>query len=121
MKKDTTPPKGDIKAFLGPGSQFEGTLVFDEVVRIDGEFRGEIRSKDVLIVGETAVVNGDINVGTLVLSGRLQGTVIATDKVELLAPANLEGTVTTPILMVEKGVVFNGTLSMGAKGELPQD
>jgi len=113
MKKEATQIKGDIKAFLGPGSQFEGTLVFDQVVRIDGQFRGEIRSKDILIVGETAQVDGEVHVGTLVLSGRMQGTVVATEKVELLAPANLQGTVSTPILMVEKGVIFNGTLNMG--------
>ena len=42
MKKDKPIEKTDIKAFLGPGSQFEGKLIFDEVVRMDGTFRGEV-------------------------------------------------------------------------------
>ena len=49
MKKDTPIEKREIKAFLGPGSEFEGKLIFDDIVRLDGTFRGEITSKDTLI------------------------------------------------------------------------
>ena len=112
MRKDNPTEKGDIKAFLGPGSQFEGKLLFHEVVRLDGTFRGEINSGDTLIVGEGADVEGDVSVGTLILSGRFKGTIKASTKVELRAPAKVDGNIETPKLKVEEGVVLNSTLVM---------
>ncbi len=112
MRKESPVDKSDIKAFLGPGSQFEGKLVFDEIVRIDGVFRGEIQSRDILIIGPGADIQGEISVGTLIVSGKLDGNVKVQNKVELRAPAQIDGTLETPVLMVEAGVIFNGTLSM---------
>lgn len=112
MRKETPIEKSDIKAFLGPGSQFEGKLLFDEIVRLDGTFRGEVTSRDTLIVGETADIQAEVTVGTLILSGRFKGNIKATRKVELRAPAQLEGNIETPVLVVEEGVLLNSTLSM---------
>ena len=112
MKKEAYIEKSDIKAFLGPGSQFEGKLLFDEIVRLDGTFRGEITSKDTLIVGKTADLQAEIEVGTLILSGRFKGNIQAEVRVELRAPAEVEGSIQTPVLVVEEGVVMNSTLTM---------
>lgn len=108
--------KSEIKAFLGPGSKFEGKLFFDEIVRLDGSFKGEIISKDTLIVGETADIEGEVEVGTFILSGRFKGNVKAASRVELRRPARFEGSIETPVLVVEEGVVLNGNLSMPGKG-----
>lgn len=116
MKKEASLEKSDIKAFLGPGSQFEGKLHFDEIVRLDGAFRGEIASKDILIVGETADIQAEVTVGSLVLSGRFKGNIKAVKKVELRAPANVEGSIESPALVIEEGVVFNGTVVMKPAG-----
>lgn len=113
MRKETPIEKSEIKAFLGPGSQFEGKLIFNEIVRLDGAFRGEVTSHDTLIVGESADIQADVQVGTLILSGRFKGNVKAKTRVELRAPANVDGTIETPALSVEDGVTLNGTISMG--------
>jgi cytoskeletal protein CcmA (bactofilin family) len=112
MRKETPIEKSDIKAFLGPGSQFEGKLLFDEIVRLDGTFRGEVTSRDTLIVGETADIQAEVTVGTLILSGRFKGNIKAARKVELRAPAQLEGNIETPVLVVEEGVILNGNICM---------
>ncbi len=116
MRKDSAAEKGEIKAFLGSGSQFEGTLVFEEVVRMDGTFSGRITSKDTLIVGETANLQAEVTVGTLILSGRFKGTISATRKVELRAPAEVEGAIETPLLSVEEGVLLNSNITMRREG-----
>ncbi len=116
MRKETPIEKSDIKAFLGPGSQFEGKLVFDEIVRLDGTFKGEISSRDTLIVGQSADLQAEINVGTLILSGKFKGNVKAATKVELRAPAQVEGSIESPVLVVEEGVVLNATLTMKKNG-----
>ena len=112
MKKPVAIDKADIKAFLGSGSKFEGTLSFDEMVRLDGIFSGEINSSDTLIVGETAKIDAKINVGTLILSGKFKGDIVATTRVELCASAQVEGTIETPSLKIDSKVVFNGEIKM---------
>ena len=111
--------KNDIKAFLGAGSQFEGKLSFSEIVRLDGIFKGEIESSDTLIVGESGQMIAEVNVGSLILSGRLEGNVKASGKVELRAPAVVEGNITTPLLEVEEGVRINGQIVMPGTSQDP--
>lgn len=117
MRKETPLEKSEIKAFLGPGSHFEGKLQFNEIVRIDGIFRGEVNSKDTLIVGETADIQAEISVGSLILSGRFRGSVKASVRVELRAPAQVDGSIETSALVVEEGVVLNSTIIMKKPGE----
>ncbi len=112
MKKPVAIDKADIKAFLGPGSKFEGKLSFDEMVRLDGIFSGEINSSDTLVVGETAQIEGNIHVGAIVLSGRFKGDIVATTSVELRAPAQVEGIIETPSLKIDDKVIFNGEIRM---------
>ncbi len=117
MKKPIAIDKADIKAFLGPGSRFEGKLSFDEMVRLDGTFSGEIESSDTLIVGETAEIEGNIKVGAIILSGKFNGDIAATTMVELRAPAQVEGTITTPSIKIDEKVIFNGTIKMTDPGK----
>lgn len=121
QRRETSLEKSDIKAFLGPGSQFEGRLAFKEIVRLDGAFRGEVTSEDVLIVGESADLQAEITVGTLILSGRFRGNIKAATRVELRAPAQVDGSIHTPALSVEDGVVFNGTITMTRGSETDAD
>src|SRR4051812_17209558 len=50
-------PATEITALLGRGTRFEGKLHFEGRVRIDGVFKGEIKSDDVLIIGDGAEVH----------------------------------------------------------------
>ena len=112
MKKPIAIDKSDIKAFLGPGSKFEGKLSFDEMVRLDGIFTGEIESSDTLIVGESAKIEGRIHVGALILSGNFKGDIKATMMVELRAPARVEGSIEAPSVKMDEKVIFNGEIKM---------
>ena len=115
--------RGEIKAFLGPGSHFEGKMAFDEIVRLDGAFRGEITSRDTLIVGETADIQAQVLVGTLIVSGKIRGNIKAVSRVEMRAPAQIDGDVETPSLTVEEGVIWNGQLTMkqGEKSKMNEE
>lgn len=113
-KKEKTPPtaRGEIKAFLGEGTDFKGTLTFEGTVRIDGTLEGEIYTKDTLIVGESAVVNAEINVNTIVVSGTVRGNITSTGKVEVHRPGKVLGNINTPSLYIEEGVIFEGSCAM---------
>jgi cytoskeletal protein CcmA (bactofilin family) len=111
-KKETPVARGEIKAFLGEGTDFKGILTFEGTVRIDGKLDGEIYTKDTLIVGESAVVAAEINVNTIVISGVVRGNINATGKIEVHRPGKLLGNVKTPSLFIEEGVIFEGSCSM---------
>ncbi len=94
--------------FLARGFKFKGTLTFEGTVRIDGVVSGAIYSKGTVILGEHAVIEGDIGAGTIVSSGTINGNVTATERVHLLPSAALNGDLKTPSLKVEEGVRLHG-------------
>ena len=105
-------PPGDIKAILGRGSEFDGKLRFEGTVRIDGKFKGEIHSDGTLIVGEHAMLEGEVNVDSVIIAGEFRGNVRAKSRLELHAPAKMFGDLVTPILIIQEGVVFEGHCQM---------
>ena len=105
-------PQGEITTLLGRGSEFEGKLTFEGTVRIDGKLSGEIFSEDVLVIGEGAQVNAEIDVGVIIVEGNVTGNIHAKRAVELHAPARVKGNIETPSLYIDKGVVFEGFSKM---------
>src|SRR3989442_11556731 len=95
--------------FLGKGAQFKGIIHFEGTIRIDGRLEGEIHSKGTLMVGEHAVIEGDISAGAIVSGGTINGNLTATERVQLLPSAVLNGDLKTPFLKVEEGVQLHGT------------
>jgi cytoskeletal protein CcmA (bactofilin family) len=114
---------GDISAFVGKGVEFKGTISYSGTVRIDGYLDGEIHTDGVLLIGEEAVVQAKISAGTIVCKGKVTGDVVAKECVKLRAPAVMNGSVKTPVLSMEDGVLFNGALEMAHDGvcDLPRD
>ena len=109
-----TKPEGtSLNGFLDKGSHFQGELAFEETFRIDGRFEGKILSGSELILGDSAEVTGEIEVGRLSVNGVLKGTVRARERIELHARARVEASLTTPILKIEEGARFEGSCRMG--------
>ena len=107
----------DVHTILGPESTFEGKLVFEGTVRIDGTFKGEIQTDDILVIGQGAKVEATANVGTIIVNGELVGNINATKSVELNAPAIVRGNISTPEITIAKGVVFEGGCQMENVGK----
>ncbi len=109
-KKKEIPLEGrETFTFLARGFEFKGTLTFEGTVRIDGRVAGEIRSSGTIILGEHAVVEGDVSAGTIVSGGKITGNVVATEKVHFLQTAFLRGDVIAPLVQMDEGVSFHGT------------
>src|SRR5712672_3171621 len=86
---------GEVTTLLGRGSEFEGKLSFEGTVRVDGKLSGEIFTDDVLIIGEGAEVNAEINVGAVVIEGTVHGNVNAKRSVEIHTPGTVIGNLST--------------------------
>lgn len=103
---------GQVTAILDHGASFEGKLTFEGTVQIGGEFRGEIFTKDALVVNQGAQVFAQIEADTIIISGFVEGNLFARRKVIMHPPAIFKGTVTTPSLRIDEGVVFEGASYM---------
>lgn len=104
----------EITTLIGPGSRFEGRLVFEGVVRVEGELRGEVKSDDTLVVAEGAQVHAEIEVGTcIVQGGAVFGNIRAHRAIEVRAPAQVVGNLQAPQISIEKGVQFEGQCQLG--------
>ncbi|HTR50563.1 MAG TPA: polymer-forming cytoskeletal protein [Kofleriaceae bacterium] len=105
---------GEITTLLGRGATFEGKLTFDGTVRIDGRFKGEVFSDDTLVIGEGAHVEAEIDIGEVIIQGTVVGNIKAKRSIEIHAPGRVKGDVHTPVLQIDKGVVFEGRSFMEA-------
>ncbi|WP_447978798.1 bactofilin family protein [Candidatus Nitrospira bockiana] len=112
--KKPSPERDENFTFLGRGVDFKGVIRFDGTVRVDGRLEGEIHTTGTLIVGEHAVIKGLVVAGTVICGGRINATVTATEKVQLLKSAVLIGDIRTPALAMEEGAHHHGMCEMGA-------
>ena len=102
----------EIKAFLGKGAEFDGKLVLNGLVRIDGEFKGEALGNGTLIIGEGACVEADIAVNSVFISGEVRGNLDIRERTEISSTGRLLGNVKTAVLEVKEGAVIDGTCQM---------
>jgi len=111
MRKTKEPET--INAFLGAGTSIEGTIEFNNTVRLDGNVKGKIHSNQgTVIIGEKAVVNAEIIVDVAIIMGEVNGTIDAKEKIEVYSPGRVVGDIQAPVVLIESGVIFNGNCSM---------
>ena len=104
---------GDLNGFLDRGSSFSGELEFEDTMRIDGRFNGKIQSKNELIVGESANIDGEIHVGRIAVSGTVKGKIKADQRIEIHRTGRVFCDIETPTLLIEEGALFQGQCAMG--------
>lgn len=94
---------------LNSDVQIKGTIRFNDSLRLDGHFEGELHSDSgLLIVGKNGNVQATITVGSAIIEGKVEGNIIAKDKIELRSSAQHYGDIKASRLVVEEGVVFVG-------------
>lgn len=101
-----------VTAILDTGTFFEGKLSFEGTVQIGGGFKGEIFTQDTLVINPGAEVVAQIEADTIVISGKVEGNLFAKSRVIMHPPATFKGTVTSPSLRIDEGVVFEGASYM---------
>jgi len=110
--------QGDgMNALLEQGCSFDGKLTFEGTVQINGHFTGEIFSEGTLVVGEGALIEARVDVGSIVIKGKVQGEIVANDRIEMHHGAEVRGNITARTLVVEEGVIFDGNCQMGMGNE----
>lgn len=119
--KDSSNKEGDqVIAYIGKGVKFKGNISYTGVIRVDGNVEGEIHTDGTLLVGEDAVISANVYASLVISKGKISGDLRAGERVQLEAPAILSGSVMTPCLSMEEGVLFNGTCQMTHSASLDQ-
>jgi len=105
--------EGRLSGYVGNGTVLTGETSFQAMLRIDGHLTGRISSESgTLIVGSSGRVDANIAVASAIISGTINGDIIATEKLELGRTARVIGNVQTPRLVIEDGAIFEGACSM---------
>jgi cytoskeletal protein CcmA (bactofilin family) len=98
-----------INSIIGEGTRFKGEFDLNGLLRIDGDFTGTIRTKGKVLVGKNGRAECTLHAGTVVIGGVVRGEIFSSEKVIILSTGLMLGNITTPRLIVEEGVILNGS------------
>src|SRR5262245_55449187 len=99
---------GSAKNVLNSDVEIKGNVKFAGELTFEGKLEGEINSEGTLNLGDTAVLNGNVNASTVIIRGKLNGNVVAKDKIEIKTKAEVFGDIRAAKLVIEEGVTFVG-------------
>lgn len=112
MFKEKSPSPGETDTLIGTGTEFEGHLISQACVRIDGAFSGEIDIKGDLVVGEKGTAKANITARDVTIAGKVYGDVHTRGKLTITSSGQLHGNAHAAALIVQEGGVLNGTSQM---------
>ena len=101
----------DIKKtqnIIGEQSRFEGRLLVNGSIHINGYFEGDVLKVDQLHIGESGRVKTMIDAGSVVVEGAVMGHICASIRVMLMPTARVLGDINTPELIIQNGVILEG-------------
>ena len=102
---------------ISPGTVIKGEITSPTDIRVDGSFEGKLISKGRIVVGEKAVVSGDIIGENVDFWGKMTGAIYAKDTLSLKAGCTIDGDLHIKRLEVELGACFDGNCKMVNDGE----
>jgi cytoskeletal protein CcmA (bactofilin family) len=96
------------KNTLASDVEIKGNLKFSGELTFEGRLDGEIQTDGILNLGDTAVINGNINAQSVVVRGKVNGNITAKEKIDIKTKTELFGDIRAARLTVEEGVTFVG-------------
>ena len=97
---------------LGPGTQLEGIIHSEGILRIDGFLNGGVAIAQEVLIGKTGKVKGDIKAKTVAVSGNVTGNITALNSIKMLPDAEVYGDIETKYLSILPGAIFQGNCTM---------
>jgi cytoskeletal protein CcmA (bactofilin family) len=98
---------------VGRGINVSGRLVFQEPVRIEGGFRGEVSSSELVVISEAATVQGRVRTPRVLILGELTGDVLQAKSVVLGPRAQVNGNIEAETLTICEGARLEGDVKTG--------
>lgn len=99
--------------------EFSGEVSFRDMIRVNGHIAGTVYSKvGTLIVDLSATVDANIEVGVAVISGAVNGDIVAHQRVEIGPRARIHGNIWTRSIEIKNGAIFEGVCRMLADEQI---
>ncbi len=102
-----------IKSIIGQDAVLEGTLNAKETTRVDGLIRGDVEIGEVLVLGVTGKIVGNVKASTIMVGGQVEGDLTAKEKIVISATGKVNGNIRSKKLIVDENGVFRGQCFMG--------
>lgn len=102
----------DCSSVIGSGSAWQGTLVTDGSIRLEGKVNGEVKAAGTIHVTEGADVNATMHAKFVVIAGSFDGKLFCSDRLELRPTSKVRGAITTRSLSVGEGSFIDGEIHM---------
>ena len=105
--------RATIQTLIGVDTSVEGDFVFSGGMHVVGTVIGNISSSDensLLIVGDGAMIKGDVSVANIIVNGQVDGNVYVKERVELFDNACINGDVHYRTIELPAGAEVNGRL-----------
>lgn len=118
-KNDKETLNAEDVSILSSGIRIEGNIFSEGNVRVDGKINGDVVVNGNLTVGEHSNIKGQVKAKNITISGQVDGTLQAAEKLVLEAKSEVGGDIACKILVVEPGAKFNGNSKMGEKSIPP--
>jgi cytoskeletal protein CcmA (bactofilin family) len=104
---------------ISSGTMITGDVVCSGDLRIDGNIKGNVKSKAKVVVGQSGIIDGDINCKAIEIEGNVKANITVTDLMSLKSTANLVGNILAGKLAIEPGANFAGNCRMqGMKADV---
>ncbi|MBI4249703.1 MAG: polymer-forming cytoskeletal protein [Elusimicrobia bacterium] len=113
-RKDSSALSDKIATLIGSETYFQGTLSAKGSLRVDGRVEGNLQDCQVVVVGKSGTVTGDIAAQEVIIGGQVLGNITATKQLEILCGGKVQGDIRTARLTIEEGSLFNGSCAMNA-------
>lgn len=100
--------QGGEVTIVGQGAKLEGTIVSAGSLRIDGQVKGQINADGDVMLSPQSQVEADIRAENVSVAGRFKGNIVVKGKAQLARGGRVDGNITSKVLIVEEGGVFQG-------------
>ncbi|MFN2399598.1 MAG: polymer-forming cytoskeletal protein [Gemmatimonadaceae bacterium] len=106
-------------SIIAPGMKVTGDVETDGVVKIEGRIEGNVRGGRQVLVGRQGSVQGDITTREAVIGGRVQGTISASERIEVQSTSVIVGNIDTKSIAVMEGGKINGAVRINDAVQTP--
>jgi cytoskeletal protein CcmA (bactofilin family) len=103
----------DNQTIISAETRISGEVRGDEDLIVRGRIDGKVQLSQTLTVEKGAVVQADVDVRNIVISGTVVGAVVASESIRLLATARVVGDLAAPRVTMELGAAYRGKVDMG--------
>ena len=95
-------------SIISEGASFEGSLMFDGALHLDGKFKGTIKV-DKITIGKNGSLEGKFEANTIIAFGDIKGEIKCRD-LTLNAGSNVDGTIEYANIKIHQGSSLSGQI-----------